>query len=81
MGLVPVHVECYAGAKADETPRRFRLEGRLIEVDDVLDRWRQMGSRPESPRADCFRVRGADRREYVLEHDLQADQWFLRCTE
>ena len=39
MKLVPIRVECYAGAKADETPRRFTLEERTVEVGEVLDRW------------------------------------------
>ena len=38
MRLIPVQVECYADARADETPRRFVLEGHTIEVGEVLDR-------------------------------------------
>ncbi len=38
MKLTPIRVECYAGAKADETPRRFRLEERTLEITEVLDR-------------------------------------------
>ena len=74
---VPIEVECYAGAKADETPRRFTWEGRLIEVGVVLDHWYQVEGQPEWPRADCFKVRGADRREYLLKHDLKSDEWLL----
>ena len=77
MKLIPIEVECYAGAKADETPRRFRWEGRVIEVGEVLDRWHQVESRPEWPRADYFKVRGGDGREYLLKHDLESYEWFL----
>ncbi len=77
MHLIPIQVECYAGAKADETPRRFTLEGRPVEIDEVLDRWYQVESRPEWPRADYFKVRAADQKEYLLKHDLEADEWFL----
>ena len=73
-----IQVECYAGARADETPRRFKLEGRLIEVSDVLNRWHQVESQPEWPGADYVKVRGADQREYVLKHDLESDDWHLR---
>ena len=38
MRLRQIKVECYAGAQADETPRRFNLEGRTIEVGEVLER-------------------------------------------
>ena len=78
MKLVPIRVECYAGAKADETPRRFTLEERTVEVGEVLDRWYQVESEPEWPRADYFKVLAADEREYLLKHDLEADEWFLR---
>jgi hypothetical protein len=77
MKLIPIQVECYAGAKADETPRRFIRQGRTIEVGEVLDRWHQVESKPEWPRADYFKVRAVDEREYLLKHDLESDDWFL----
>jgi hypothetical protein len=77
MKLIPIRVECYAGAKADETPRRFVWEGRTIEVEEVLDRWYQVESKPEWPRADYFKVRGVDGREHLLKKDLESDQWYL----
>lgn len=39
MKLIPIQVECYAGTKADETPRRFFREEQPVEVEEVLDRW------------------------------------------
>ena len=77
MKLLPVQVECYAGAKANETPRRFTLAGHTVEIGEVLDRWYQVESQPEWPRADYFKVRGADQKEYLLKHDLESDEWFL----
>ena len=77
MELTPIHVECYAGACADESPRRLLVEGQSIEVVEVLDRWHQIDSKPEWPRADYFKVRGADRRDYLIKHDLESDEWFL----
>jgi hypothetical protein len=77
MRLTPIQVECYAGMKADETPRRFKWEEQSIEVAEVLDRWFQIESKPEWPRADYFKVRGGDGREYLLKHDLESDTWFL----
>jgi hypothetical protein len=43
----------------------------------VLDRWHQVESKPEWPRADYFKVRTADKREYLLKHDLESGEWFL----
>ena len=77
MKLTPIRVECYAGTKADETPLRFVWEGLTFEVGEVLDRWHQVESKPEWPRADYFKVRALDDREYLLKHDLECDEWFL----
>jgi hypothetical protein len=77
MKLVAIQVECYAGAKADETPRRFIWAEKPIEVGEVLDRWYQVESQPEWPHADYFKVRGMDQTEYLLKHDLESDEWFL----
>lgn len=77
MKLIPIQVECYAGAKADETPRRITWEEQTIELSEVLDRWYQVESKPEWPRADYFKVRAVDEREYLVKHDLESDEWFL----
>jgi hypothetical protein len=77
MRLIPIKVESHAGAKADETPRRFSWEARCIEVQEVLDRWHQVESQPEWPRADYFKVRGLNGREYRLKHDLESGECYL----
>lgn len=77
MRLLSIQVECYAGARVDKTPRRMLLEGRHIEVAEVLDRWHQMESLPEWPRADYFKVHGKDQHDYLLKHDLESDECFL----
>lgn len=77
MQLTAIRVESYAGHKADETPRRMLWEGEWIEVEEVLDRWHQVESQPEWPRADYFKVRGADQCEYLVKHDLESDEWYL----
>jgi hypothetical protein len=77
MVLHPIQVECYAGHKADETPRRFLREGVWVEIEEVVDRWYQVESLPEWPRAEYFKVRGTEQREYLLKHDQEVDEWFL----
>jgi hypothetical protein len=72
-----IGVECHAGYKADETPRRFRFERNWIEVEEVVDRWQQVERLPEWPRADYFKLQASDGRLYLLKHDLDANQWFL----
>ncbi len=77
MHLVAIPVECYAGHKADETPRRLFWEGKWVAIEEVVDRWYQVESLPEWPRADYFKVRGVDGCDYLLKHDLESDEWHL----
>lgn len=61
-------VECYAGYRGEETPRRFYLGRRRIEVTDVLDRWLD-------PEHRYFKLRGDDNGIYLLRHSVHADSW------
>jgi hypothetical protein len=63
-----IQVECYAGHRGEETPVRFYLGERLVEVEDVLDRW-------IDPTHRYFKVKGSDGGIYILRHDTKADLW------
>lgn len=63
-----VRVECYAGYRGEETPRRFYIGERSITVVDVVDRWLDPDHR-------YFKVRGDDKCEYTLRHGVSADRW------
>ena len=63
-----IKVECYAGYRADETPVRFYLGERCIEVTDVLDRWLD-------PAHHYFKLRGDDNGVYILRHSIGEDRW------
>jgi hypothetical protein len=65
-----IRVQCYAGYKADEKPRRFSLRGRDFIVSEVDDQW-------YSPAAVYFRVLADDGNYYVLRHDEVQDSWTL----
>ncbi len=69
-GSLQVHVECYAGARADETPRRFALGDQAIEVAEVVDRW--LG-----PDHRYFKVKDSRDDTYILRHDLRSQVWEL----
>lgn len=65
-----IHVECYAGQRADEEPRRFNIGKREILIDEVIDRWLDPGHR-------YFKVRGHDGGIYLLRHDTDDNSWEL----
>lgn len=65
-----VQVECYAGHRGEETPRRFFLGARCVEVAEVLDRWL-------APDHSYFKVRGDDASVYILQHNEVTDGWEL----
>jgi len=65
-----VRVECHAGYRGEETPQRFYIGGRGVDVEDVCDRW--LG-----PTHRYFKVRGSDGGIYILRHDAREDAWEL----
>ncbi len=68
--LTSIRVECYAGYRGEETPRRFHLGEKAEDVIEVLDRWL-------SPEYRYFKCRGADDATYILRQDVSADRWEL----
>ena len=69
-----VDVECHAGYRGEETPRRFRLGERQIEIAEVVDSWL-------APDHRYFKVTGSDAHTYILRHDAERDQWELTMFE
>ena len=65
-----LRVECQAGYKGDESPVRFYLGERLIEVMDVLDRWLD-------PEHRYFKIKGNDGGIYILRQDTVSNTWEL----
>lgn len=65
-----VQVETHTGHGGVEMPRRFRLDGREIEVSDNLDQW--LG-----PDYRYFKVRGDDGNLYLLRLDEFSAEWEL----
>ena len=65
-----IRVECYAGYRGEETPRRFFLDERKVEVKEIFNRWL-------APDHRYFKVRGDDGNDYILRHDAVADRWEL----
>jgi hypothetical protein len=67
-------VECYSGYRGEETPRRFFLGERKVEVIEVLDLW--LG-----PDHRYFKIRGDDGGLYILRRDQGPGDWELILYE
>ena len=65
-----IKVECYAGYRAEESPRRFFIDQREINVTEIIDRWLD-------PTHAYFKLRGDDGGIYILRHDLGDDSWAM----
>ncbi len=64
-----VAVDCYAGHRSDETPRRFTCGDQRVEILAVGDRWR-------TPDHRYFRVRTAEE-TCTLRQDVPSGGWEL----
>ena len=64
-----VAVDGYAGARGDETPRRFTRGEQLVEILAVVAQWR-------TPDHRYLRVRTADE-TCTLRHDVRSSGWEL----
>lgn len=65
-----IQVECYAGYRAEESPRRFFIGHRKIEVSEIIDRWLD-------PNHSYFKLRGDDGGIYILRYEQASDIWEL----
>ena len=65
-----IKVECYAGYRGEETPRRMWMGCRKIEIHDILDRWL-------APDHRYFKVYGDDAAIYIIRHDIESLTWEL----
>lgn len=65
---MPIHVECYAGYRAEQEPIAFRLGDRRLEVRAIVDRW-------YAPTRRWFKVDADDGNVYVLRYDEASDAW------
>ena len=72
--MLGIEVDCYAGYRGEETPRRLRLGARRLEVVEVLDRWLAPGPR-------YFKLRADDGATYIVRHDVATSRWELTMYE
>ena len=67
--MMPVAVDCYAGARGEETPRRFTRGDQRVEILAVVAQWR-------TPDHRFFKVRTVDE-TCTLRQDVTSGGWEL----
>ncbi len=67
--VLAVAVDCYAGYRGEQTPRRFTRGDQLVEILAVVAQWR-------TPATRYFKVRTADE-TYTLRQDVTSGGWEL----
>lgn len=67
---LPIHVDAYAGHKANERPRSFTLDETAYEISTVEDQWYEPG-------ASYFKVLTVDGKRYILRCDEANDCWTI----
>ncbi|PWD97719.1 cytoplasmic protein [Marinilabilia rubra] len=75
--LFPIKVKCYSGHKADETPLSFIFHDMKFEIIEVTDRWYQAEYSPNTQPANYFKVKTKDRKNFMIKHQKNTDEWFL----
>lgn len=65
-----IDVQCYAGYRGEQEPRRLLLSQREVEVTEIIDRWL-------APDHRYFKIQGDDGAVYILRHDEASDRWEL----
>jgi hypothetical protein len=65
-----VRVECYAGHRGEEPPRRVWFDARAVALLEVLDCWL-------APDHRYFKMRAEDGATYILRHEVASGGWEL----
>ncbi len=73
---VRIKVTSYAGSKGAEMPRSLMIDGRSIEVIEVVRMWIEE-DRINRREKRFFKVKGKDSHTYVLYYDEESTDWYL----
>jgi hypothetical protein len=69
-----IKVECYAGYRGEETPRRFCIGGHDQNVAEIIDRWL-------APDHRYFKLKTDDHSIWIIRHDTLQQSWELVCFQ
>ncbi len=65
-----IKVTAYSSYKANERPLAFILDGKKLEVKDIVDRWYGQDH-------DYFKVVASDGKIYLIKWNRSLDVWLL----
>jgi len=77
MKYIPIKVECHSGYKADEYPKSFNWNEKILIIEEIIDRWYQGDRNPEIPVSDYFKVKTDSGELFIIQHEIKQDLWFL----
>ncbi len=75
MNLSDIRVGCHEGHKGRERPAWVEMEGRIVRVEAVLDRWYQGPLKAGGEVVNYFKVRLQDGRVILLRYVPLFDRW------
>lgn len=65
-----VKVDCYAGYRAEEMPKRFWIKHKEIKVEKIINQWL-------APESRNYRILGDDSATYTLQLNTDSRNWEL----
>jgi hypothetical protein len=75
--LEPIEVESYSGYKLHESPRKFIREKKQYIIQEILDRWYEVGMKSDAPIVSYFKIRADDGKRYLIRYDSFHDDWAI----
>ena len=75
-----VSVIAYSGYRGEETPNKFILHGKQIEIVEILSRWIEEGSVNRATKR-FFRVKGCEGAIHRIYYDDGKLEWFLKIED
>jgi hypothetical protein len=74
-----IQVIAYSGFRGEETPRKFVLRGKRIEVVEIQDRWVEEGLGDRATKR-FFEVKGSGGGIHKIFYDEKRSEWYY-CFE
>ena len=73
-----IEVECYSGYKTNERPIAFTSRGTRLEVQDIIDRWYEVGHEASRHETSYFKVRTLEGQVFIIRYQSLLDAWSIQ---